>query len=398
MAAPFLLIRDPLALAIWILGARWRVGAPKVWIAFYFYTFVITVLALLQLMTSTVLPLVVLYGWRSYVLHIPVVIVMSSFLDRRMLVRVGRWILFICPPMCLLMIIEYLAPESAWINKGAGEGAGQIIGALGHIRPSGTFSYNLGLGSFFACGAAFSLWGFTEDGLYPRWLLILAAVSIAIAVPVSVSRGFAITIAMMLLGALAGVLLKTGVSFKVESLPGIAVGLVLASGILFGLAQVPLVADAIGTFSTRWVQAQDNSGNSDLEDRSSSAFTSWLQPIVDGNALGEGIGSGSNVAASIRGDSSFSLGENPLEREASELGSVVGSAFIAGRLCLAGFFAFASVRAILKGSLLAWFLLFPSVIGTAAGTLDVASQQGFIVVFAGLQLAALKLPGKQDRQ
>ncbi|WP_213804291.1 hypothetical protein [Granulicella sp. dw_53] len=394
LSTPFLLVRDPVALLIWFSGRRLRVGSQRVWTAFDIYALTITILGLLQLIGTTLNPLVILYGWRSYVLHIPVIIVLGAFLDAKDLKTIGKWTLIISIPMTILMVAQYLAPPVSFLNRGASEGGGQIIGALGHIRPAGTFSYITGPISFVPLVAVTCIWGMVRKGLFPQWLVYSSAIATLIVIPVSVSRSIAVLVAGVIFTSALGIVIRSGISFNPDRLPHIAVGMLAGVAVVIGLAQVPLVRDAMDTFTTRWTQAQGTAGdNSALEDRIVASVTEALSPVTKVSALGSGIGAGSSVAAALNNNrlSSFEFGEGSLEREVYELGSWLGPIFVLSRMVFALVLFVSLFRSIYRGVILPWLLVVPALGAITQGSFDLATSQGFLVVIVGITIASLRM-------
>src|ERR1700722_11741151 len=133
LSTPFLLVRDPIALVIWVQATRLNLIEKQQWAMFYFYAFVLTLWGLVQVIVVA-LPLpVFLYGWRSYILHVPVFITAASVLNSEDMKKIGRWLLLSSLPMTLLMFAQYVAAPDGWLNRGASEGGGQISSALGHV-------------------------------------------------------------------------------------------------------------------------------------------------------------------------------------------------------------------------------------------------------------------------
>jgi hypothetical protein len=393
LGATFLLIRDPIALFIWIVGIRRRVGSPQVWLIFHCFAFLITILGSVQIISSQVNPIVILYGWRSYVLHIPVVIVMASLLNERDLRAIGRWFLLMAIPMTLLMMAQYHAPPDSFLNRGSTEGGGQITGALGHIRPAGTFSFITGPISFYPLVAALCFWGLMRKSLFPKWIVIMAAIATTIAIPISVSRTIAITIAAMSATAAIGFAIRSRGFFKADRLPRLFLNSILGLLILIAISRLSFFQDAVATFATRWTQAQGSAGdNSELEARSVSLFTEALVPVDNTSLTGTGIGSGSSVAAALNGRSlnSFVYGESASQREVYELGSLLGPLFVIMRILCTVFLVVYSFKSLSRGALLSWLLIIPAAMTLALGGLDVATSQGFTMVLLGLCLASLR--------
>ncbi|ADV83219.1 hypothetical protein [Terriglobus saanensis] len=395
LSAPFLLIRDPFALAIWIRGAKLGFGDKRAWTAFYLFAFSITVLGLLQIMGAGLGPLVFLYGWRSYVLHIPVAIVVADLFDFNDLYTVAKRCLIMSIPMTLLMIAEYQAPPGSFINRGSSGEGGQITGALGHIRPAGTFSFITGPAQFYPIAAAFVLWGYFQKDLFPKWLLMAAAVSIVLAAPVSVSRSVLISVVLVVLNGVIGEIVA-GRSSRFLNIHRLAISLLVGAGGIFGLMQVPVFQDSVTTFSTRWVAAQGGTGdNSKLQERVVGGFGNIARPFQDLSMLGKGIGRGSTVVASLEDEDALGFGEDPQEREINELGSIAGPLFIIGRAGIALMLIWLSFRSLRAGPSLAWLLLPMGVIDAYSMTIDQATIQGFTIISVGIVFAASRRPNRE---
>jgi hypothetical protein len=399
LSAPFLIVRDPLAIYIWIAGSRLRIGERRAWQYFNLFALIISVLGLLQIIGTAINPLIILYGWRSYVLHIPVIIVLAGLLNEADLKLIGKWVLITAIPMVLLMALQYMAPEASFLNRGASDMGGQISGALGHVRPAGTFSFITGPICFFPIVTAMCIWGLMRADLFPRWSVLAASIANLIVIPVSISRTIAITTGLMIVVALLGAMIRGGMEFQPRRLQQIGIALAVAALVIVGLVQVPFVQDAANTFTTRWTQAQGNTGdNSALEERTVSIVTEVLDPISKTSMIGEGIGAGSTVAAAINGEDGeqFEYGENAAQRSTYELGSWIGPVFVLGRFGLSILLILTSFRLLYRGSILPWLLMVPASINLALGALDQTTTQGFIVVVLGIWLAAAKL-GLQSR-
>ena len=393
LSAPFLLIRDPFALGIWILGAKLGFGDKRAWAAFYLFAFSITVLGLLQIMGAGLGPFVFLYGWRSYVLHIPVAIVVADLFNFNDLYTLGKRCLILSIPMTLLMIAEYQAPSGSFINRGSSGEGGQITGALGHIRPAGTFSFITGPAQFYPIAAAFILWGFFQKDLFPKWLLIAATISTVLAAPVSVSRSVLISIVLVVLNGFIGEVLA-GRSSRFLNIQRLAVTFLAGAAGIFGLMQVPIFQDSVTTFSARWVTAQGGTGdNSQLQERILGGFGTVARPFEDLSALGKGIGKGSTVVASLEDVDALGFGEDPQEREINELGSIAGPIFIIGRAVITLMLIWLSFKSLRAGPSLAWLLLPMGVIDAFSMTIDQATIQGFTIICVGVVFAASRKSG-----
>jgi hypothetical protein len=392
LASLFFLIRDPVALIIWIQGSRYAPVPMAYWTIFYSFAFGLTLFGLLQIIIDGLPPAVFLFGWRSYVLHIPAILIIGRVLNAKDLRKLGKWIFMLSPGMTILMFAQYLAPSDSWLNRGAtGVDSGQIAAALGHIRPAGTFSFITGPAAFYPIVAAFVLVGIAKRGLYSRYLMVSAGIALVAVIPASGSRTVALSVVSVVIAAFFGGLIRGTTSFSVRHLPEIVVGLLVMAAVSAGVLQIPLVNDAVTTFSTRWDQAAGEEGASvSLAERISSPFLDILEIAASAPPFGKGIGAGSNFAASVLAGDSLALGEGSWERETNELGAIPGLLFLAFRSGLAIIMALMAYRSLRDGNILPWCLSPIVILAVLMGGLDQPTAQGFLVMFAGVFIAALK--------
>jgi hypothetical protein len=400
-SAAFLLVRDPIALAIGWYGAKLGIGSRLVWNVFCIYAALITVLGLLQIVAGENTFLIFLYGWRSYVLHIPVIIVAQHFWRGDELHKVLKWFLSLSIPMTMLMCLQYVAPASSFLNAGAqGEGSSQLEGALGHIRPAGTFSFITGPSTFYPLVAAICFYGFFFSRRpFNRNLLMFASGAVLLAIPISVSRTLALSVGIVIVCGFIAALIRSATEQSGAILPKILYGVVVFFFLTVALAQTSLAKDAIETFVARWTSAAGDEGATvTLSERVLSTVTSPLGLAADVPLIGGGIGAGSVAASFLRsGDNTvFIFGEGSLEREFTELGLIFGSFFLLFRLTCAVLYAVISLKDLRRGTVLSWLLILPACSSIFLAQLDQATAQGFLVVTIGLALGSL--PRSEDRR
>jgi hypothetical protein len=394
LSNPFLLIRDPVAILIWAFALQANLGLRKLWGYFYIYAFLVTLWGLLQVIAVQLAVPVFIYGWRTYILHIPVACAAAAVFDSSDLRKLGLWTLRIALPMTALMIVQYLAPSDSWLNKGASEGSSQIGAALGHVRPAGTFSFITGAASFVQFTAAFVMLGLVKRDVFPRWLVVSAGIAVLASMPISGSRTLVLGVAAVVLSAFLGGTISGALSFDVSRVPKIVGGMLAGGVVVVGLLQIPLVKDGITTFSTRWNQAAEaegsGSGTAAVEYRLTGPFAQVFTVAATAPTMGMGIGLGSNFAASYMGLNSLALGESAWDREVNELGSIAGPFFLALRVWVSIGLAFVAVRALRRHIFLPFYLLPLSVLAIVIGNLDQPTSQGFIIILVFVTLAALK--------
>ncbi|MGB3616679.1 MAG: hypothetical protein WBA12_01045, partial [Catalinimonas sp.] len=150
LATPLLIVRDPVAL--WMLWEAWRRGV------FPMNGYVLGAIAitLISLMLTMLIGhgnlSVALFGARITLFHFPLMFLIGAVLKRDELLSILRAVLWIALPMAVLIALQFNSPQSAWVNRGIGgdmEGGG-FSGAMGYLRPPGTFSFTNGITQFFS--------------------------------------------------------------------------------------------------------------------------------------------------------------------------------------------------------------------------------------------------------
>ncbi|RYE35447.1 MAG: hypothetical protein EOP48_30295, partial [Sphingobacteriales bacterium] len=150
LAAPLLIIRDPLALYIIFLCWKQKILPSNLFLAGTIWIGFISLFTALFLGHGNLF--VALFGSRYLLLHFPLIFIIGQTMDRPGIIRIGKQILLIAIPVTLLTVLQFYSPQSAWVNRGVGgdmEGAGFNGGALGYFRPPGPFSFTNGNTMFY---------------------------------------------------------------------------------------------------------------------------------------------------------------------------------------------------------------------------------------------------------
>ncbi len=333
---------------------------------------------------------VTLYGLRTNYMHLPLIWVMANVLTRRDVERICQALLLLAIPMTGLMVLQYNASPTDYINRGVGtdEGMGQIYGALGHIRPPGFFSFITGPNLFYplVTGLLFAQLHARRRLWWP--LLALCGMAIAIAIPVSISR--ALFVASAMVGAVYLVsLLRTGFLNK-----GVLRLALIGAVVLVGLGYLPIFDSAREAFLSRWVTAASGNavGIDSVTDRVFGGGDYLADVLSQTTLFGHGIGMGSSVAAKLTtGQVGFLLAENEWAKVLLELGLVLGLAFLAYRFVLALAISWRSVQWWwAERDALPLLLTSASVIPILSGQWAQPTILGFTVVGSGLALGAMQ--------
>ena len=173
LGGPLLLVRDPVAVIIYFQAYRCQKFSMKtMWPLRYLQPGWFCWRAHKSLRASAPLP-VALYGLRSYVLHLPLIFIMADTLTAEDLHKFGRWLLLLAVPMMVLVLAQFRAASNTWLNAAVGEGGSQIMSAGNHVRPAGTFSYDVGPQCLVVLTASFIIDALMRKGTYPRSYYIL---------------------------------------------------------------------------------------------------------------------------------------------------------------------------------------------------------------------------------
>jgi hypothetical protein len=388
LSGPLLIVRDPVALIICIQASRCGKFSQRAMMPFVILTLAMLLLAIAQIVADVNTVWIALYGLRSYVLHLPLAIVMAKTLTGEDIRKFGRWLLMLSVPMTALILAQFYAPAHSWLNAGAGEGSSQFLATGAHVRPAGTFSFGVGAQCFTVLVAVFVLYALTRPRIYPRWLLWPATMATIASVPLLGSRTVAFEIAVLL-----GFTLLSGVGnvARIASIAKVVAVLILATILA---SHLPFFEDSTSTFTKRWQEASRNEGDTTevLNLRVLGVFDSGIKSGATTPWLGNGIGMGSNFAAYLKtgSTSEFPLAEMEWERVVLEFGPFFGLAFMGLRVGFAAYMLLVSIRAMKRNETLSWLLL-PAVLPLLILTImEQPTYLGFMVFGSGLCLAAAR--------
>lgn len=394
LSNPLLLVRAPIVIAIYALAIQSRVFPWNRWVTACVLLAFAALFAGLYVLSDT--PIVPLFGFQADFLHLPLIFIIARVFDWEDVRRVGFWTLVMCLPMSLLMILQFQASPSAWVNAGAGGGTdSQIGGALGHIRPAGLFTFITGPAAFFPLAAAFLLACTFLPMRYPRWLLTTASLALLVGTGVSTSRTLAASVAIVLLCALVvGTVLKPGL-VSPRLIARFVGGLALAGIVLFGAAHLPVFQQGLEAFSSRIQSTGDTQDNGQsFAARGVSDFTNLPGLLAEAPLLGHGLGMGTNAGSALitGGEVKYLLAEGESARVILESGPLVGSAYLLLRYVLVIGLAWTGGRIARSGNPLPLLLLSACISLLLSGQFGQPTELGFAVLGGGLSLAAMNPP------
>jgi hypothetical protein len=394
LSNPLLLIRDPLAIAIYALAYT---KIPKSIVNPYTIpVFLVTgVSFMLTLVIGHGNIMVAAYGARVIALHFPMIFVIGYFLNREDIIFIGKIFLLVSIPMTLLLIAQFTSPQNAWVNRSPGGGFGMnITGALGKFRPPGTFSFITGVVQFYSIAAAFLLSAFFERRYFPFWLTIAVSGAVLIAIPVSISRTLFLNVGIILALSLYGVY-RTGRTIKgLGRLALIAfLGLVVAS-------QFEAFEVGVEAFQARWTNStgEDQGGvQGAIVGRFMWELSRPFVNITKVKVFGEGLGLGTQVGSKLyTGERGFLMGEGEWERLTYEMGAIFGMVLIVYRCYFSFKLGSMAHKSLSSKNLLPWLLFSSSVLLLLNGQWGQPTTLGFTVVGAGFALAAMRRPNRKS--
>lgn len=399
LATPLLLVRDPIAIYLMFEGFRHRwltSGYVKVMMT------VASVSALATLLLGHHNLFVSLYGWRIYFFHFPVIFVMGKVLARDDLLKMGRFFLYLSIPMTLLVVAQFYSPQTAWVNVGVGgEGGAGFGGALGYMRPPGTFSFTSGYVSFQAVVGCFLLYFLVSNELLdeerrlPKWVLAVAVVCYLVSIPTSISRTHFFQTLVFL--AFLGMAVFRKNRLKVYFLQAV----VLTSLAVFILSAWGVADTMMEAFNARFTGANEVEGGvrGVLGERYVGgllgAFLNTDIPIC-----GYGMGLGTNAGASLMGGNMYSFGFNAeveWERVLGECGLLMGTVILGVRLLFSLDICYKAYRCLIaRTDMLPWMLSAGMMLTVPQGQWGIPTNLGFCILFGGLALAAVKTSEEED--
>jgi hypothetical protein len=383
LSAPLLIVRDPIVLLIYAIALAQGI--------FPFNRYVLAIFGLAGL--SFVASLctfgnlgVILYGLRTDFLHLPLIFLMPKVLNREDVDRFGRWILFVALPMAFLVIWQFAAPKSAWINAAAGgELGGQMISAENRIRPAGLFSFVTGMVSFLSVVTAFLLGAYLDRNKIPSWLRSLTIPCLMISLVMSGSRSAMASVTIIIVA----VLMICVRQFK--RIRTILTPAILGYLIFVALCYLPLFRKGLEVHEER-LRAGGGVEHGMIE-RYLGQLGESFDIAFQTPLLGRGLGIGTNAgAALLTGSRSFLLGESEWSRVVAETGPILGYASIVLRLAICCHLIRESWSALNRGQATPLLLVAASGLDLISGQFGQPTTLGFAVFTSGLAFAAINRP------
>jgi hypothetical protein len=388
---PLLIVRDPVAILIYLFAIRARVFPRNFFILSLGIIALLSCLAgmlvLMPYLPPKIILFVTLYGFRSNFLHLPLIFVIANVFDAADVKKMGWWILAGLIPMALLMAAQFRASPEAAINRTVGLGEGeQITAGGGKIRPPGTFSFISGVIFYLSSAAAFLLHGILTRTTYKNWLLIAGGFALVVAVAVSGSRSAVASVGLVVLSLLIIVVIRP------EAVNQFGRSLLLVVIIGWGISHLPIFKEGIGILSDRFTEsaaAAESTIAGGLLARTYSGFVEGFRVFDRLPLFGYGLGIGTNGGAKfVTGRASFLLAEGEWARVLLESGPIFGLMFLCWRTVLTIRLAWLSLRALAYGETLSMILFSAGFVALLDGQFGQPTILGFAVLLSGLCLAS----------
>ncbi|MEY2481303.1 MAG: hypothetical protein QOI04_2230 [Verrucomicrobiota bacterium] len=390
---PLLIIRDPIAILIYLLAIKARVF-PRgnfMWslVIISLLCWTAGILVLLPYLPIQTVILVTGYGFRSNFLHLPLLFIIPGVFNPAHVRRMGWWIILGMIPMALLMAYQFHAAPDSFINRTVGLGeAQQIQTGGGKIRPPGTFSFISGAILYLSAAAAFLLHAALSKLPYKNWILGASGLSVIVGIAVSGSRSAVLSVGLILVALAVILVVRPSAVTKF--------GRVLLLVIILGwaLGHVPIFREGVGILSDRFTESAAEADTSIARGMVSRVFEGFFEgfKVIDRMPWGGyGLGIGTNGGARfLVGRAAFLLAENEWARILLESGPFFGLAFLLWRAALTFRIGYLAFLQLLLGRTLPLFLFAAGFYSLIGGPFGQPTNVGFAVLLMGLCLAAGK--------
>ncbi|MFL6528397.1 MAG: O-antigen ligase family protein [Chthoniobacterales bacterium] len=392
---PLLIVRDPVAIAIYALAIKGHVFPRNLWVysllIIGLLSAIVGALVLQPYLPIKPLLLVTVFGWRSDFLHLPLIWVIAKVFDGRDVKRMGWWILATLLPLAVLMAMQFNASPDSFVNRVAGGSAEaqQITAGGGKIRPPATFSFISGVIFYAAVATSFLLYGALDRRTYRNWLLYAATFALVVATAVSGSRS--VLLSEFVVVASLGII----IFLRPSAINQFGRILLLVIAVALIVSRLPIFKEGVDILSERFTasaEAAETTVTGGLIDRVTEGFTTPFKAIGHAPLFGYGLGIGTNAGAKfVTGRSTFLLSESEWERIIFESGPILGVAFVLWRILLALRFGYLSVMQIKHGRILPIILYSSCFLSLLNGQFGQPTNLGFAVLVCGLCLASMEI-------
>lgn len=394
----FLVARDPFVLYAVYVGIKAGLLKDKPAIVMLALSFLCFISAMIFGHGNIV---VALFGMRI-LLYFPFIYITARVLSREDILKVGRVFVLLIVPMTILCMVQFVSPQSSFVNIGVGgdEGGAGFRGALGYFRPPGIFTFTAALIDYYGVSFSFLLYFLinkadAEIMHLNKSLLIICVFFYILSIPVSISRTHFVQTLLIL-----SFYLFISIS-DVRTFKRVMVSmLVVAFAVVVLVSLVPDLDLFTKVFSARFDSANSEEGGlltSVFERTFGWAIRAWNKTPL----MGFGDGHFTNVGMKIlHGGVDNYSGEIAVIADATEMewgrvlcedGIILGSCILLVRFYIsAGLFIKARQIFNSCGDQLAWLLLPFAIRQLVICQLKVPYHLGFTAVIVIACLAAIR--------
>lgn len=394
LATPLLVVRDPIVIYLIIRSLSLNLKFINSYIIF---GLIFTLFGLAITLTFGHSNLFVgLYGARIMLLHFPLIFIIGSVFTKEDVLKIGRFLLVMNFLMTVIVYFQFISPQTAFINIGiGGEGSAGFSGAMGFSRPPGTFSFTSGLSVFYTSVSVFVFYFWLSKDSCSKILLYASTITLVIALPLTISRGALVAVAIVGLFAVVASVTTAKMLFKV-----IIIGIIFYFIILILKQYSTIFNLSSEVFMDRVDNANKTTTGGGLKD---SIFlrilNDFMEPIVDlfhQPLFAGNLGMGTNAGAQmLNGKTTFLISETEFGRLGGEQGIIFGGGLIVLRIFLAISIAVKSLRLPKEEKLLPFIICGAACVTIIQGQWAQPSILGYATIMTGLVIASLKQEGNQ---
>lgn len=390
LATPLLIVRDPIAIYLIIKAINLNVKFLNTYVVI---GLICTLFGLAITLTFGHANLFVgLYGARIMLIHFPLIFIIGAVLTKEDVFSIGRFLLWTNLIVTLIVYLQFTSPQSAFINVGiGGEGSAGFSGAMGYSRPSGTFSFISGLSIFYTAVSVFVFYFWLSKTPCSKILLLASTVALVIALPLTISRGAVVAVAIVGLFAIIASATTPQMIFKV-----VVVSIFFSFMIYFLQKYSTIFSLGSDVFMDRVETANNATAGGGLKDSIflrivndlfDPIFQLFAQPMFVGN-LGMGTNAGAQMLTGK--NEGFLIAETEFGRLGGEQGIIFGGGLILLRIWLAVTIAVQSFRLPSEEKLLPFILCGAACAAIFQGQWAQPTVLGYAIIMAGLVMVFLK--------
>ena len=389
LATPLLVVRDPIAIYIIVRAVYLNIKFIN---SYIFFGLLFTLFGLVITLTFGHGNLfVALYGARIMLLHFPLIFIIGQVFTKEDVLKMGRFLLWMNIFMTIIVYFQFISPQTAFINIGiGGEGSAGFSGAMGFSRPPGTFSFTSGLTIFYTAVSVFVFYFWLSKDYCSKILLYASTIILVIALPLTISRGAVVGVAIVGLFAIIVSATNSKTIFKI-----IITGIIFYFVIIILEQYSTIFSLSTEVFMHRVDVANKSTSGGGFTDsiflRMLNDFTAPIVDLFNKPMFAGNLGMGTNAGAQmLNGKTTFLISETEFGRLGGEQGIVFGGGLIVLRIFLAVSIAIKSLKLPQEERLLPFIICGAACVAIMQGQWAQPSVLGYAIIMTGLVLASLK--------